>query len=220
MVWEQSLASILPPGFIFFKDRCQWSSEAVSLSYKCLQFAFSNWKPGGVCARFFLKPTPGWATFQQVKRIKKCFSNNFFRPWPLAFVRHFNHLDPAKHGMPPYLYMNMVSILLCVQFNMLGVQWMHFKGEHVSSKVRDPVDRIISDFHYRRSGAYLVEIKEKNPEVLSTILISTRKNISILAWCSLWLLVLVLNTAIGFIKMFRRPGQTLVTWGETLKAVS
>ena len=34
-------------------------------------------------------------------------------------------------------------------------------------KVRHPVDRIISDFHYRRSGAYLVEIKQKNPEVIT-----------------------------------------------------
>ena len=40
-------------------------------------------------------------------------------------------------------------------------------------KVRHPVDRIISDFHYRRSGAYLVELKEKNPEVISAILILT-----------------------------------------------
>ena len=33
--------------------------------------------------------------------------------------------------------------------------------------MRHPVDRIISDFHYRRSGAYLVEIKQRNPQVIT-----------------------------------------------------
>ena len=49
---------------------------------------------------------------------------------------HYNHLDAEEHGLPPFLHINMV---------------------------RHPVDRIISDFYYRRSGAYVVERKLEYP---------------------------------------------------------
>ena len=51
--------------------------------------------------------------------------------------RHYNHLDAEEHGLPPFLHFNMV---------------------------RHPVDRIISDFYYRRSGAYVVERRLQYPD--------------------------------------------------------
>ena len=51
--------------------------------------------------------------------------------------RHYNHLDAEEHGLPPFLHFNMV---------------------------RQPVDRIISDFYYRRSGAYVVERRLQYPD--------------------------------------------------------
>ena len=51
--------------------------------------------------------------------------------------RHYNHLDAEQHGLPPFLHINMV---------------------------RHPVERIISDFYYRRSGAYVVQRKLDYPD--------------------------------------------------------
>ena len=50
--------------------------------------------------------------------------------------RHYNHLDAEEHGLPPFLHINMV---------------------------RHPVERIVSDFYYRRSGAYVVERRLQFP---------------------------------------------------------
>ena len=46
-----------------------------------------------------------------------------------AWIRHYNFLDPEVHGLLPYIYINLV---------------------------RDPVERVISDFHYRRYKEYVM----------------------------------------------------------------
>ena len=42
---------------------------------------------------------------------------------PLAWTRHYNFFNPEDFGVPPFIFINIV---------------------------RDPVDRVISDFYYRR----------------------------------------------------------------------
>ena len=42
---------------------------------------------------------------------------------PLAWTRHYNFFNPEDFGVPPFIFINIV---------------------------RDPVERVISDFYYRR----------------------------------------------------------------------
>ena len=43
--------------------------------------------------------------------------------FPVVWVRHYNFFNPEEFGVPPFIFINIV---------------------------RDPVDRVISDFYYRR----------------------------------------------------------------------
>ena len=45
------------------------------------------------------------------------------RPFPLVWTRHYNFFNPEDFGVPPFIFINIV---------------------------RDPVERVISDFYYRR----------------------------------------------------------------------
>ena len=45
------------------------------------------------------------------------------QPFPFVWVRHYNFFNPEEFGVPPFIFINIV---------------------------RDPVDRVISDFYYRR----------------------------------------------------------------------
>ena len=45
------------------------------------------------------------------------------RPFPLVWTSHYNFFNPEDFGVPPFIFINIV---------------------------RDPVERVISDFYYRR----------------------------------------------------------------------
>ena len=59
-------------------------------------------------------------TYQENREIVESLASE---QYPILWTRHYNFFNPQDFGVPPFIFINIV---------------------------RDPVDRVISDFYYRR----------------------------------------------------------------------